>query len=110
MNSIEQRILKDQNERNRKLLAATPFTGDRITSEIIPFAIDPDLQGKLAAEDAEKLEALELHAARTAIRSLASLAEINELDHLGGALDLIPALVLTLALSDHENITYTSIN
>ncbi|MDP6680080.1 MAG: thiamine pyrophosphate-dependent enzyme, partial [Verrucomicrobiota bacterium] len=48
-----------------------------------------------------------IDAARAAIRSLASLAKIGELDHLGGGLELIDALTLSLAVTDFERVEYT---
>ena len=51
--------------------------------------------------------ALEKEAARIAIESLASLARVNDIDHLGGGLELIPALLMTLAVTDYERSHYT---
>jgi len=107
MDIIEKRMIEDQNERNQQLLKVTPNLGNRIDSRIISFPIGLNTGAGISKEQVDMLEALEVQAARTAIRSLASLAEINELDHLGGALDLIPAFVLTLALTDHEKVMYT---
>ena len=50
---------------------------------------------------------MQIEAAEIAIRSLASLAKLGELDHLGGGLELIPPLLLTLAITDYERIEYT---
>jgi transketolase N-terminal domain/subunit len=107
MYNIEKRLVKEQNDRNRKLLGDTPYTGEKFTSEVISFVLDPDNGKGITSAQAESLEALEIQSARIAIRALASLAEINELDHLGGALDLIPALVMTLAFTDYDKVMYT---
>ncbi len=99
--------MDDQTARNQRLLRETPNLGSEVNSEVISFSIDLESKTGISRTQIETLEVLEIQAACTAVRSLASLAEINELDHLGGALDLIPALVLTLAVTDHKNVTYT---
>jgi transketolase len=53
------------------------------------------------------LSAIEVESARTAIKAVAELSKLNEVDHLGGGLDLIPALAMTLAAVDHERVDYT---
>ncbi len=107
MDLIEKGMIEDQNERNQKLLKVTPNLGSRIDSRVISIPIDLNTGAGISEKQIDLLKSLEIQAARTAIKSLASLAEINELDHLGGALDLIPAFVLTLALTDHEKVMYT---
>ena len=69
--------------------------------------MDIGKQQTLHQEQIDALEGLQIEAAAIAIRSLASLAEIGELDHLGGGLELIPSLLLTLAITDYERIEYT---
>ncbi len=96
-----------QQERNQDLLAQARYLGQRIESAPIDLAIDPTAAGPLSDETVLALEAGQIEAARIALRTLASLAEINELDHLGGGLDLIPAFALTLAMADHDKVTYT---
>lgn len=96
-----------QEERNRKLLSDSPYMRDRIESSVLPLQIPIGSTTALAEADARALEALQIEAARMAIRSLASLAKINELDHLGGGLDLIPAFMLTLAVTDYDKVHYT---
>lgn len=97
-----------QQARNRKLLAGCRYLGPGPqSSSVIPFTLDAERVKKLGKEPKDLLLGLEISAARTAIKALASLAKINELDHLGGALDLIPALTLTLALADFERVAYT---
>jgi transketolase N-terminal domain/subunit/transketolase C-terminal domain/subunit len=100
-------IWSDQQARNQSLLAQSTYLRERVESHPLPFSINPAASEPLSARDRLLLEALQIEAARIALRSLASLARINELDHLGGGLDLIPALVLSQAVSDHEKVTYT---
>jgi transketolase N-terminal domain/subunit/transketolase C-terminal domain/subunit len=90
-----------QRRRNADLLAATPLLGERVTSSALPFALDPSA-GALDPADALALAALEKTAASIAIRSLASLARAGDIDHLGGGLELIPALLMTLGFVDYD--------
>src|SRR5512145_2694661 len=90
-----------QEERTRALLGATPTLGESIQSRVLPFALDPS-KGSLTPDAARILAALEKQAAGIAIRSLISLARANDIDHLGGGLELIPALLMTLASVDYE--------
>jgi transketolase len=96
-----------QKERNEALLASVRYLDQSITSTVLPLQIDPGTTAALSEEQVLALQALEMAASRTAIRSLASLDKIGELDHLGGGLDLLPALLLTLAVTDYERIEYT---
>jgi transketolase N-terminal domain/subunit/transketolase C-terminal domain/subunit len=95
-----------QDQRNAALLSQTPYMGQRFESKVLPFTLDLAHPEFGAAEDAA-LGALEKHAARTAIESLASLATANDIDHLGGGLELIPALLMTLAVTDYERSQFT---
>ncbi|MGE5199452.1 MAG: hypothetical protein ACM3H9_07410, partial [Rhodospirillaceae bacterium] len=95
-----------QRRRNAGLLAATPLLGPRITSRALPFALDPAADG-FGAADAAALGALEKTAAAIAIRSLASLARAGDIDHLGGGLELIPALLMTLGFVDYDTRYFT---
>ena len=102
-----QDFIAQQNKRNRELLDETPFVGAEITAAVLDFSLDIEAssldQGKLAF-----LQAFEKKSAQVALKSLASLAKINELDHLGGGLDLIPALAMTQALCEgQEHWAYT---
>jgi transketolase N-terminal domain/subunit/transketolase C-terminal domain/subunit len=90
-----------QRRRNDDLLAATPLMGERLVSRVLPFALDPAASA-LEPAQAEALSALEKTAAATAIRSLASLARAGDIDHLGGGLELIPALLMTLGVTDYD--------
>lgn len=96
-----------QLNRNALLLAATPGLGPRAATR----ALDPGLRfgspGEFTPEKARCLAALEVEAARTAIEAVAELSKLNEVDHLGGGLDLIPALTMTLAAVDHERVDFT---
>ena len=95
-----------QDQRNAALLSQTPYMGQRFESRVLPFALDLERTEFGAAEEAA-LGALEKHAARTAIEALASLAKANDIDHLGGGLELIPALLMTLAVTDYERSQFT---
>jgi transketolase N-terminal domain/subunit len=90
-----------QAERTATLLKSTPTLGAMIESRALPFTLDPS-NGSLTPEAAVSLSALEKHAAGVAIRSLISLAKANDIDHLGGGLELIPALLMTLASVDYD--------
>ncbi len=98
--------VESQQQRNSALLAGAKYMRPRIESQVLPFSLDMKAH-KLTPDQLHALQALELEAARIAIRSLASLAKIGELDHLGGGLDLLAALTLTMAVSDRERVTYT---
>ena len=104
---IDDRLLRKQQENDAGLLKESLYLGREIESKVIPLHLNLKEQEKLTGEQKSALQALEIKAARTAIKSLVSLAKINELDHLGGGLDLISALILTLAVTDYENIEYT---
>ena len=95
-----------QDARNQSLLAATPYAGPRFESKVLPLTLSL-ASGELAADAEVALAALEKDAARIAIESLASLAKVNDIDHLGGGLELIPALLMTLAVTDYERTHYT---
>jgi transketolase N-terminal domain/subunit/transketolase C-terminal domain/subunit len=99
-------LTAEQQARNRALLARTPFLGPEFRSEVLPFTLDFGRR-EFTAEHDLRLAALEKTAARTAIESLVSLAKVNDIDHLGGGLELIPALLMTLACSDYERVHYT---
>ena len=107
MSTFSDTGLSTQTSRNRALIDASPGLGDRITSRVIPFRIDIDAVDRLDDTQVHTLEALQIDAARTALASLASLAKIKELDHLGGGLDLVPALTLTLAVTEDDTKTFT---
>ncbi|MBI2503283.1 MAG: hypothetical protein HYW07_08625 [Candidatus Latescibacteria bacterium] len=97
-----------QKQRNQALLdAARHLKDESITSQVLPLHIDIAAVEQLGPEQVHALEGLQIEAARIAIRSLASLAKINELDHLGGGLELIPSLLMSLAVSDYERVEYT---
>ncbi len=95
-----------QKTRNQKLLADTPFVGESFTSNVLPFRVDLTA-GDLSKSQIDALVGLEKRAARIAIESLVSLAKVNDIDHLGGGLELIPALMMTLGICDHQAKQYT---
>lgn len=96
-----------QKRRNDRLLQGVKYLGKQVRSEVLPLTVDIGRQRALSREQVAGLESLQIDAAGIAIRSLASLAKINELDHLGGGLELIPSLLLSLAVSDYERVEYT---
>ncbi len=99
--------LEVQAQRNAALLADSPLLGTTVRSEALPFQLDLAGRSTLSLEQDIILEALEIEAARTAVEALASLALIGESDHLGGGLEIIPALCRTLALVDFDAVEYT---
>jgi transketolase len=96
-----------QQERNQALIEASPTMRPEVVSEVLPLSIDIDDVEELTDEQALQFNGLGAEAARVSLRTLASLAEIGELDHLGGALDLIPGLMMTLATGQGEGRAYT---
>src|SRR3954466_11651313 len=99
-------LAAEQDARNAALLSATPFLGPRFESRVLPLTVDL-AAGELTAEHDLAFSALEKDAARIAIDALASLARVNDIDHLGGGLELIPALLMTLAATDYERSHFT---
>src|SRR3954467_9080502 len=99
-------LAAEQDARNAALLSATPFLGPRFESRVLPLTVDL-AAGELTAEHDLAFSALEKDAARIAIESLASLAKANDIDHLGGGLELIPALLMTLAATDYQRSHFT---
>ena len=94
-----------QEERTNALLKSTPTLGRTIESKVLPFTLDP-LRGAWSGETETTLSALEKRGAEIAIKSLISLAKANDIDHLGGGLELIPALLMTLTSVDYEKRHY----
>jgi transketolase N-terminal domain/subunit/transketolase C-terminal domain/subunit len=91
----------EQSRRNAALLAETPTLRERIESHVLPFAWDLK-SGQLSPDETLQLAALEKTAATIAIKSLVSLAKAGDIDHMGGGLELIPALLMTLGIVDYE--------
>lgn len=101
-------IFKLQQKKNKALLSERAHLNPaRVVSSVLPFQIDIRARTALTTEEVTAWEALQIEAARIAIRSAASLAEIGEIDGLGGALEAIPPLLLSVAISDHQRITHT---
>lgn len=99
--------LAGQKRRNEKLLKDARYLGQRVRSQVLPLQVDIAKDKALSKAQVEALGGLQISAAQMAIRSLGSLAKIGEVDHLGGGLELIPSLLLTLAVTDYENVDYT---
>jgi transketolase N-terminal domain/subunit/transketolase C-terminal domain/subunit len=96
-----ERLFEQQAARNQQLLKQTPTLGAEVRSEVLPFAVD--LKAASFSDAAGvTLAALEKTAARIAIESLISLAKINDIDHLGGGLELIGPLLMTLGAVDYK--------
>ena len=100
-------LAEKQGERNDALLKNTHFLRDEVASDVLGLHIDIAATEGLGEAEDRALTALQIEGARTAIRALASLAEIGELDHLGGGLELIPGLLMTLSVADYDTRTYT---
>jgi len=96
-----------QQDRNAKLIGDSRYMRDEVTSSVLPFHLDVSMSNPLTELEVNQLNGLGKEAARIAIRSLASLSKINELDHLGGGLDLIPALLMTMGITDFDRVHYT---
>ncbi len=102
----QKKAFEEQQERNRQVLASSHYMRSEVVSEVLPLHLDINA-AELTDEQAAMLNALSIEAARTAITSVAELAKLNEVDHMGGGLDLIPPLLMTLSLIDRETSTYT---
>lgn len=96
------RTTSEQADRNAALLADTPLAASRIDAQVLPLRLSL-AAGTLSASEQLTLAALEKRAAALAIQSLISLAKAGDIDHLGGGLELIPALLQTLAVIDYEH-------
>jgi transketolase N-terminal domain/subunit/transketolase C-terminal domain/subunit len=103
----QDRAWNAQQQRNQQLIAKSLYMRPEVVSNVLPLHFD--LATKTSLSDAEvlALQSVEIEAARLAVKSLASLAKIGELDHLGGGLDLMSALTLTLACTDYDKVEYT---
>ena len=95
------RLSEEQQARNATLLTETPTLGNQVRSEALPFTLDLRA-GELSDAQNTALAALEKTAARIAIESLISLAKVNDIDHLGGGLELIGPLLMTLGVVDYK--------
>ena len=107
MSNYSQAAFKSQQDRNDQLIADSKYMRSSVTSQVLPLQIDVGGTDALDDKQIATLQALEIEAARISISSLASLATIGELDHLGGGLDLIPSLMLTLAATDYQKVQFT---
>lgn len=96
-----------QQEHNQRLLADSLYMRREVVSSVPPFALDIEQIPRLSADDVALFEAMQIDAARLAIESVASLSKINEVDHMGGGLDLIPPLLLTLSLVNRAERDFT---
>ena len=104
---VNDRAWAQQQLRNSALLKSSCCMRAEVLSEVLPFALDIARNETLSDGEAHLVNGLATEAARVAVKSLASLAKINELDHLGGGLDLIPALMITLGVVDYEKVHFT---
>ena len=96
-----------QQQRNQTLLAGTQYLRREVVSSVPPLQLDIGQLTRLSDDDITLFEALQIDAARLAIESVASLSKINEVDHMGGGLDMIPPLLLTLALVNRAERDFT---
>jgi transketolase len=95
-----------QQDRNQALIARSRYMRPEVTSSVLPFRIDTGA-AQLSAGQVLQLQALEIEAARIAIRSVGELAKLGEVDHLGGSLDIIPTLLMTLGMVDYQKVEFT---
>jgi transketolase len=105
--TFESKALKQQEERNQRLVGESRYTKPAIVSSVVPFRFDTEHLTSLDAQQILVMEALQRRAARIAVTAVAELAKLNEVDHLGGGLDLIPSMLMTLAMTDYEAVEYT---
>ena len=105
--NYETLAVKAQSDRNDALLKSSRYMGKSFTSKVLPFQLDVSAQASLTHEQAEQLEALQRRAARIAVKAVAELSKLNEVDHMGGGLDLIPSLAMTLAVTDFKAVEFT---
>ena len=96
-----------QQEHNQKLLADSLYMRREVVSTVPPFALDVEQIPRLSADDVALFEAMQIDAARLAIESVASLSKINEVDHMGGGLDMIPPLLMTLSVVNRAERDFT---
>ncbi|MDR0993683.1 MAG: hypothetical protein LBN38_03830, partial [Verrucomicrobiota bacterium] len=96
-----------QQSRNQSLLADSLYMRREDISSVPPLQLDIEGMSRLSDDDITLFEALQIDAARIAIEAVASLSQINEVDHLGGGLDMIPPLLLSLALANHTTRDFT---
>jgi transketolase N-terminal domain/subunit/transketolase C-terminal domain/subunit len=92
---------QQQDARNAALLAGTPTMRAEVRSQVLPLVMDLGA-GTLDRPADTALAALEKTAAAIAIESLVSLAKVNDIDHLGGGLELIGPLLMTLTSVDYQ--------
>lgn len=96
-----------QQSRNQTLLSESLYMRREVVSSVPPLQLDIEEIPRLSDDDITLFEALQIDAARLAIESVASLSKINEVDHMGGGLDLIPPLLLTLSLVNRVERDFT---
>lgn len=98
---------KLQAERNQALLDSCRYMHSETVSSVPPLQLDIAGLSRLSEDDITLFEALQIDAARIAIESVASLSKINEVDHMGGGLDMIPPLLLTLSIVNRAERDFT---
>lgn len=96
-----------QEARNRELLEDCRYLRNEVVSSVPPLELDLEGTPRLSEDDVALFEGLQIDAARLAIESVASLSKINEVDHMGGGLDMIPPLLMTLALVNRVERDFT---
>jgi len=105
--NYELSAVKAQTDRNNALLKSSTYTGNSFTSKVLPFKLELGSQSSLSADQVMVLESLQRRAARIAVKAVAELSKLNEVDHMGGGLDLIPSLAMTLAVTDYKAVEFT---
>ncbi|MCB1069805.1 MAG: hypothetical protein KDL31_05580 [Kiritimatiellae bacterium] len=107
MKSELDRQHREQASRNRDLIERSPYLGEVLHSDVLPLQWNLREEASLSSHQVNLIHALEKEAAATAIKAVGALSKINEVDHLGGGLDLIPPLLMTMSQVDHEQVDYT---
>ena len=91
--------LQDQERRNADLCSGARYLGQEHQVCTVPLCFNLQETESLSDQDLLVLEALQIDAARIALEAVAALAKMGEMDSLGGGLELIPPLLLTLLLT-----------
>ncbi len=103
---MQKTAFEEQQDRNQQLVNHSHYMKQEVISQVLPLQLDLS-KGELSDEMATTLNGLSIEAARIAISSVAELSKLGEVDHMGGGVDLIPSLMMTLAVADNERVTYT---
>ncbi len=107
MAAVLEKLYHAQVQRNRLLQDRARYLGEELTSSVLPLRLNIQKTEQINAFQIRSIEALQIEAARTAIQAVGQLARIGEFGCLGGGLEVIEALSLSMLVSDDERISYT---